>query len=309
MLGRLEFGRIGRQEQQMDMLGDAQLETGVPASAVQDEHDLLGLGWRRPGGEGGQLDLEERDGRRASPGGRRCAPRPDGQSRRDSASRSGVGPARSGAGRRSTRPCAGSASSRCGARRRPRARRSPAGTRWRPLGRAAAAFFERGLLCGIGQHVARARLAPLALQAHQVDPAHLRAHRAAERLAHPVGDQAPGPVVALGRWPAHGRGQCGQLLPREQRRRAVRVGVLPIVHPLGAFGVVALGDLADPVARIARALGDVLGRAGPAPAARGSATSCVRAALWPRGSVAPARRRSSQFGGECVLPCPHSTGT
>ena len=42
MLGGLELGRIRRQEQQMEMLGHAQFEAGVPAGAVQDEHDLLG---------------------------------------------------------------------------------------------------------------------------------------------------------------------------------------------------------------------------------------------------------------------------
>src|SRR5258706_11173133 len=38
------------------------------------------------------------------------------------------------------------------------------------------------------------------------------------------------------------------------------MGVLPIAHPLRAFGVVAFGDLANPVARIARTLRDVLGQ-------------------------------------------------
>ena len=35
------------------------------------------------------------------------------------------------------------------------------------------------------------------------------------------------------------------------------MGVLPIAHPVGAFGVVAFGDLPNPVRRIPRALGDV----------------------------------------------------
>src|SRR5258706_6188245 len=38
------------------------------------------------------------------------------------------------------------------------------------------------------------------------------------------------------------------------------MGVLPIAHPLRALGVVAFGDLANPVARIARTLRDVLGQ-------------------------------------------------
>src|SRR5215470_12701207 len=37
------------------------------------------------------------------------------------------------------------------------------------------------------------------------------------------------------------------------------MGVLPIAHPVGAFGVVAFGDLPNPVRRVAGALGDVDG--------------------------------------------------
>jgi hypothetical protein len=61
MLGRLELGRVRRQEQQMDMLGDAQPLAGVPACAIQDQHDLLGR--TRPNGprEGGELDFKECD--------------------------------------------------------------------------------------------------------------------------------------------------------------------------------------------------------------------------------------------------------
>ena len=42
MLGGLQLGRIRRQEVQMDVLGDAQPHAGMPAGAVEDEHDLLG---------------------------------------------------------------------------------------------------------------------------------------------------------------------------------------------------------------------------------------------------------------------------
>jgi len=61
VLGRLEFGGVRRQEEQVDVLGDAQARTGVPAGAVQDEHDLR----VRPGAhrfrELGQFHLEEGD--------------------------------------------------------------------------------------------------------------------------------------------------------------------------------------------------------------------------------------------------------
>ena len=42
MLGRLEFWGVRRQEEEVDVLGDAQLNTGVPTGAIQDEDDLLG---------------------------------------------------------------------------------------------------------------------------------------------------------------------------------------------------------------------------------------------------------------------------
>src|SRR5690348_6270477 len=41
MFGRLELGRIGGQEQQVDVLRHPQPQTGVPASTVEDEHDLF----------------------------------------------------------------------------------------------------------------------------------------------------------------------------------------------------------------------------------------------------------------------------
>jgi hypothetical protein len=41
MLGWVQFGRIGGQGQQVDMLRHAQLEAGVSTGTVEDEHDLL----------------------------------------------------------------------------------------------------------------------------------------------------------------------------------------------------------------------------------------------------------------------------
>ena len=46
MLGRLEFGRIRRQEEQVDMVGHTQALGAVPARAIQHEHDLLA--WLAP---------------------------------------------------------------------------------------------------------------------------------------------------------------------------------------------------------------------------------------------------------------------
>ena len=42
MLCRLELGRVGRQEEQMDMVRDAQALGAVPAGTIQHEDDLPG---------------------------------------------------------------------------------------------------------------------------------------------------------------------------------------------------------------------------------------------------------------------------
>jgi hypothetical protein len=41
MLGRLQLGRVRWQEQEVDVVGYAQLGTGVPPRAVEHEDDLL----------------------------------------------------------------------------------------------------------------------------------------------------------------------------------------------------------------------------------------------------------------------------
>jgi hypothetical protein len=41
VLDWLEFGRGGRQEQQMDAIRHAALGAGVPAGPIQDEHNLI----------------------------------------------------------------------------------------------------------------------------------------------------------------------------------------------------------------------------------------------------------------------------
>ncbi len=42
VLGRLQFGRVGRQKEQVDVLGHAEADAGMPAGPVEYEHDLLG---------------------------------------------------------------------------------------------------------------------------------------------------------------------------------------------------------------------------------------------------------------------------
>jgi hypothetical protein len=65
VLGRLELRRVGRggqEEEQMDMLGDVQSLTGLPAGTVQDEHKLLGGSGTHLARERGEFHLNERDG-------------------------------------------------------------------------------------------------------------------------------------------------------------------------------------------------------------------------------------------------------
>ena len=75
VLSRLPLGGIRRQAQQMDLLGHAQLGAGMPAGAVEDQHDLL----LRPGanlaGEGGQLGREAGDAEGGGQGEARAARR------------------------------------------------------------------------------------------------------------------------------------------------------------------------------------------------------------------------------------------
>ena len=59
VLGGLQFGRVGRQEEQMDVLGHAQPHAGVPARAVEDEHDLLLRAGSDLARECGEFDFEE----------------------------------------------------------------------------------------------------------------------------------------------------------------------------------------------------------------------------------------------------------
>ena len=61
VLGRLQFGGIGWQKEQMHMVGHAQLDAGVPAGAGEHKHDLLGRTGSHCSREGGQLDFKERD--------------------------------------------------------------------------------------------------------------------------------------------------------------------------------------------------------------------------------------------------------
>src|SRR5258708_15660614 len=175
---------------------------------------------------------------------------------RQSYSRSDVALARWDVGRRNTRPCAGSACGRSGARRPPRVRSEPAGKPLRPPAAAASRFFAQLLLPPVRQDVAGTRFAALAVQAHQVRPAQVHAHRPAQLLAHPGRDRPAQPVIALRRGSADRLGELRELLGRQERRGAMRVGVLPVDHPGWPLRVVPFGNLATPIGRIARAHGN-----------------------------------------------------
>ena len=60
VLGRLKLGRVGGQEQQVDILGHRQAVAGVPARAVEHEHDVLVRSG--PGGLGKSLQFHREVG-------------------------------------------------------------------------------------------------------------------------------------------------------------------------------------------------------------------------------------------------------
>jgi hypothetical protein len=101
------------------------------------------------------------------------------------------------------------------------------------------------------------RHAPLAPHAHQIRPAQIHTDRTTQFGAHPRCHRAANPVLALGRRAPDRRSQLGHLLGRERRRGPMGVGGSPIDHTGWPLGVVALGDLANPVARVAGARGDL----------------------------------------------------
>jgi len=61
VLGGLEFGRVRRQKEQVDVLRHPQFDTGMPARPIEDQHNLLGRTGTRLARKLGQFDLEDRD--------------------------------------------------------------------------------------------------------------------------------------------------------------------------------------------------------------------------------------------------------
>ena len=91
MLCGLQFRRIRRQEEQVDVVRHSQALCAVPAGAIQHEHDLLA---RRSADRGQRRRARPRRGGYSLrwPDERPCGLRRDGRSRRDSATRSDVAP-------------------------------------------------------------------------------------------------------------------------------------------------------------------------------------------------------------------------
>jgi hypothetical protein len=61
MLSGLEFGRVRRQKEQVDVVGHAQLDAGVPAGPIEHEDDLLARTSADLAGELRQLHLKHGD--------------------------------------------------------------------------------------------------------------------------------------------------------------------------------------------------------------------------------------------------------
>lgn len=117
-------------------------------------------------------------------------------------------------------------------------------------------FFEGCLLFGDGHHIARARQAQPGVQPLQIIPAALFGDGPSQPFAHPLRHALARPALALRRGTAERLAQLLLLRAREQGRRAMAGGIAAVDHPRCAFGVVAPGNLPDPIRRVAGALRD-----------------------------------------------------
>lgn len=95
--------------------------------------------------------------------------------------------------------------------------------------------------------MARTGLTQTRAEALQVVPAPLVGDRAPQPCAHPRRYRSARPALALGRGAAERLAQLFQLRAREQLGCPPRPGVLPIDYARRSLGVIAFGDLADPV--------------------------------------------------------------
>lgn len=102
----------------------------------------------------------------------------------------------------------------------------------------------------------RARRLQALLETDQIAPAQLIGDRASQPLGHPGGYVVSRPVlVPLCRF----RQDVAQFLLQrrgEDGLPTIRGGMSAVLHALGAEGVVAFGNLADPIRRVASHAGD-----------------------------------------------------
>src|SRR5215469_6915873 len=107
-------------------------------------------------------------------------------------------------------------------------------------------LLELRLGLHVGLHMTRPRLQPTSAESAQGAPALLTTDVASEALAQPGGHRPSAPPVARGMGAGH---SCSQLrqLGGCQIGPSCTLSVAPVAHAVGAVGVVALGDLANPV--------------------------------------------------------------
>ena len=92
VLGRLEFGTVGRQEDEAKTFGDPELGADVPPGAIEhEENELLGAGARRPREVREDLGKEIGVDRRADEPFDTADERAGARSRRDRATRTADG--------------------------------------------------------------------------------------------------------------------------------------------------------------------------------------------------------------------------
>ena len=181
---------------QIDVVGDAQAQTGVPPRPVQHRHELLVGPGSHLARKRRSLRLKERD----TPARRQMN---EGAARRRMHNANQIAPGvpmrdDSDGALPDRRPnfLQQRPTGRCGVHPSSIAPPSPARTRRRPRSRAGGGCFERGLLLWVGQGLLWSRRLAALLEALQVVPAPLDLHGPTEPLGHPVGDRTTRPVLA-----------------------------------------------------------------------------------------------------------------
>ncbi len=213
----------------MDVLGHAQPQAGMPASTVEDEHDLFGRTGADLACEGGQLSLKELDRYRGgemedgAPGGGmdeadEVAPREAVLDRRE-----GTLAVAAPHLMQDRLEANAVLVDRPQLDRRLRKGSRDCTEQWAQTG------YEVGLCHWVGLHVARAWLQPTRAEPPQGAPARLPADPAPKALADPGRHSAPAPAVARGMRPGERLAQRSLLLLWQQEA-ALPSPVAPVAH-------------------------------------------------------------------------------